>query len=319
MQLSVDRVAVDAQRHGAALKSKQQAARRRRRRVLRRRATTTVTTTTTSNQPSNRRRELGARRRRRQEQRRRATTTVTTTTSPPKENTRRRRRRASGTTAVPTTTTSPPKENTRRRRRRARQSTPKPADCTKAPDKEFEGLCPVPCEAARKCSVCNTWNDIIKEFDFKNLAQFGRGFPESDWFLVASHQCHYFHRCNPVYDEFGDLDPENMPGGPFKDPKYGTVPLGHKCKGDPAKGWGNLGKCLSWKACFQQCLKKSGEAGKDEVDDQCNLVHYEVEPGRCTSFTTKECKDSDGKFSTTQTEGMVVMKAYYEDPTRVQG
>jgi len=187
----------------------------------------------------------------------------------------------------------------------------------------FKGSCPAACEA-KKCDVCNTWADIVKEYaesqfdeNAKKKAQFGEDFMDP-WLLVASHQCHDFHHCKA---EKG-TDPDLLPGGPFKDPKYGSVPYGHKCKGEPAGGWGNLGKCLEWKDCFQKCLDKSTKAGSAEPDAQCNLLHFEVGSGRCTSYTTDECTDKSAldlgdaplsKYSTEPTEGMVVMKAYHED------
>jgi len=258
-----------------------QAARRRRR---------SDTTTTTAAPPSNRRRS----RRRRKSRRRKSN---------------RRRRRSDATTPGPTT----PAPSDRRRTRRRRKETDDPATCDVVNDPGYYGSCSdAPCDAEKKCTACNTLNDIVKEYDSKPRAQFGDGFPDP-WFLVATHQCHYFHHCKPAYDEYGDIDPDKMPGGPFKDPKYASVPYGHKCTGDPTKGWGNLGKCVAWKTCFESCLKQSNEAGKEKVDEQCNFVHFEADSGRCTAFTTKQCQDSDGKWSTTKTEGIVVMRAYFED------
>lgn len=64
-------------------------------------------------------------------------------------------------------------------------------------------------------------------------------------------------------------------------------------------------------------MKASNEAGKDKPEKQCNFVHYEAESGRCTSFTTKECKKEDGEgYDTVKAEGMVVMTAYFEDSQR---
>lgn len=196
------------------------------------------------------------------------------------------------------------------------------------------GPCPAPCnekgkdhETLKTCDVCNTWNDIIEDFSvsmekrgimtaISGKAQFGYSFPD-EWVLVATHQCHDLYHCEPKYRD-GEIDPDNMPGGPYKDPDKVKVPFGHKCKGNPREGWGNLGKCVSWKQCFQKCLDNSIKAGKHKPDDQCNLVHYEVDSGHCTSFTWKECckTDSrgrlDGKCQTTEADNMIVMRSYHE-------
>jgi len=167
----------------------------------------------------------------------------------------------------------------------------------------------------------------VKSFDGDGKgkrAQFGEGFPDP-WYLFATHQCHDLNECVEVRDKNGDIDPDNMPGGPFKDPKFMNVPYGHKCKGPPKKEWGNLGKCNDWKTCFEKCLEISNTAaplGAALADDICNIVHYEVGSGRCTAFTTKECQDSKGRWATEETDGMVVMKAHSflgdPDPIKAQ-